>query len=135
LGVVQTETAELEEEALATEAFERVALPAKLSEFSITLGKTYYHDGMVNPGVEASKFLGDGGDPIRVSFSDGTADVTSSINRTANRSGGVRLVGKNALIADWFQRHFREGETVKVEIISPHWIMMVSPAQERYPSN
>ncbi|MGI6852062.1 hypothetical protein [Mesorhizobium sp. 1B3] len=47
---------------------------------SIVLGPTYYNKGFLNPGIEASRFLGKDGDPIRVRFSDGSQIVVSKIN-------------------------------------------------------
>lgn len=123
--VMQTETAELEEEALSTDAGNDTDLPQPLHEFDFVLRPHYYKSGMVNPGVEATPYFGGHGDPIRISFSDGTADIASSINRTANRSGGVRLVGKNRQIGDWFREHFNEGDTVQARLLSPNWLMFV----------
>ena len=59
--------------------------------FAITLGQAYYHQGFINPGVEASKHLGADGEPVQVLFDDGTEPVLSRINRTANPSGSVRI--------------------------------------------
>src|SRR5690606_33264923 len=66
--------------------------------FSVVLGPTYYNKGFLNPGVEASRHLGKDGDPIRVRFSDSSPTVISKINRTANRTGAVRVVGSNQQI-------------------------------------
>ncbi|WP_443749357.1 hypothetical protein [Asticcacaulis solisilvae] len=124
--IVRTETAEQEQEALHIEE-EPLAIPTEyISEFTIKLGTTYYRDGMVNPGVDASKHLGPRGDPITISFSDGTSDVTSAINRTANKTGAVRFVGNNSLIADWFRMNFRKGEYVRVLILSPNRVMFLA---------
>jgi hypothetical protein len=106
------------------------ASPHASVSFTITLGATYYNKGFLNPGVEASRYLGKDGDPIRVLFSNGAGPVVSKINRTANSSGAVRLVGGNSQIARWFQEHFREGDTVKGRVIDPHTIELLS-AQPR----
>lgn len=125
-GAVQTETAEMEDEVLAADKAEEDESLEAWHEFSITLSMTYYRDGMVNPGVEASRYLGQEGDPLAISFSDGTPDITSSINRTANRTGAVRFVGKNRLIADWFKANFNEGDTVRVRILSLNHVLMLA---------
>ena len=39
-----------------------------LAAFEITLGQAYYHQGLINPGVDASKHLGADGEPIQVLF-------------------------------------------------------------------
>ncbi|MBZ9884322.1 GIY-YIG nuclease family protein [Mesorhizobium sp. CA10] len=103
------------------------AFRAAPASFTVQLGATYYHRGFLNPGVESSRFLGKDGDPIRVRFSDGSQTVVSKINRTANRTGAVRVVGGNQQIARWFQEHFQEGDTVQGRIVDPHTILLLTP--------
>lgn len=98
-----------------------------LASFSIVLGPTYYQKGFLNPGVEASRYLGTDGSHIRVTFSNGSQTVVSKINRTANRTGAVRIVGGNQRIAEWFQEHFREGDIVQGRVIDLHTIELVAP--------
>jgi hypothetical protein len=56
-----------------------MATPPALATFTVTLGATYYEKGFLNPGVEASRFLGKDGDPIRIFFDDGSEPVISTI--------------------------------------------------------
>lgn len=95
-----------------------------LASFRIALGQAYYHQGLINPGVDASRFLGTDGEPIQVLFDDGSEPVLSRINRTANPSGAVRIVGRNREIADWFQRNFSIGDTVHATVIDPNRIRL-----------
>ena len=96
-----TEEAEREEEGgdapLELPASENEPAPnlatGALASFTILLGKTYYDEGLINPGVEASQHLGPDGEPIQVVFDDDSEPVLATINRTANRSGAVRVVG------------------------------------------
>jgi hypothetical protein len=97
------------------------------ASFKIRLGEAYYHQGIINPGVEASRYLGDHGDPIEISFADGSEPIYSSINRTANPSESVRLVGRNRQIATWFQRHYRKGEVVEARVLDAHRIFLMLP--------
>lgn len=99
----------------------KASAPA-LATFTVVLGPTYYDKGFLNPGVEASRHLGKDGDPIRIRFSDGSQTVVSKINRTANRTGAVRVVGGNSQISRWFQKHFKEGGTVQGRVVDPHTI-------------
>lgn len=99
----------------------------ELASFSIVLGPTYYGKGFLNPGIEASRFLGKDGDPVRVRFSNRAAPIMSKINRTANRSGAVRIVGGNQLIAAWFQENFQEGATVHGLVRDHHTIELQGP--------
>ena len=85
--------------------------------FNMALGSTCYGRGIVNVGVAASDYLGEDGEPALVTFQAGSPPVTSRINRTANRSGGVRLVGGNRAIAQWFQSNFREGDSATFEVV------------------
>lgn len=107
---------------LADPSLEQHTSEAGSATFSVVLGATYYEKGILNPGADASKLLGKDGDPIRIKFSDGSETVVSKINRTAIRTGSVRVVGGNAQIARWFQRNFREGETVLGRVVDPHTI-------------
>lgn len=97
-----------------------------IATFSVVLRATYYEKGILNLGVEASEYLGKDGDPIRVRFSDGSQTVVSKINRTANRTGAVRVIGGNTQIARWFQENFSEGETVHGSVVDPHTIELLA---------
>ncbi|AHK02706.1 hypothetical protein X971_2845 [Agrobacterium tumefaciens LBA4213 (Ach5)] len=93
-----------------------------LASFSVVLGLTYYKMGILNPGADASKFLGKDGEAIQVKFSDGSPTVVSKINRSANRTGAVRVIGQNSQIARWFQAHFDEGDIVEGIVLDEHTI-------------
>jgi hypothetical protein len=69
--------------------------PSGAIAFKIVLGEAYYNQGLINPGAAASTHLGNDGDPIEVAFNDGTEPVLSRIDRRANPSGSVRIVGRN----------------------------------------
>lgn len=113
-------------QAADTQAEATASVPA-LATFTVVLGPTHYDKGFLNPGVEASRFLGKDGDPIRILFGDECEQVISRINRTANRTGAVRVVGRNQQIAAWFQRRFKEGDTVHGRVLDPHSILLLAP--------
>ncbi|TZG34017.1 GIY-YIG nuclease family protein [Agrobacterium sp. B1(2019)] len=94
--------------------------------FSVVLGATYYEKGILNLGVEASEYLGQDGAPIRVRFSDSRQTVLFKINRTANRTGAVRVVGGNHEIARWFQENFKKGDTVYGSVVDSHTIELLA---------
>ncbi|WP_234837471.1 GIY-YIG nuclease family protein [Sinorhizobium meliloti] len=112
--------------AIADAPAEPRASPQAMATFSVFLGATYYEKGILNLGVEASEYLGKDGDPIRVRFNDGSQTVVSKINRTANRTGAVRVIGGNAQIARWFQENFSEGDTVHGSVVDPHTIQLLA---------
>ncbi|MBW0158731.1 GIY-YIG nuclease family protein [Sedimentimonas flavescens] len=121
LGKAETESAALEAEAeVRTDDDRPLASPVAL--FTFPLHATYYERGIVNVGVKASKYLGEDGEPCQVAFQDGSRSVASKIDRTANRSGGVRIVGGNRAIAAWFQSHFQPGDTIECEILDRNTI-------------
>ena len=101
-------------------------LQPALASFEIKLGQAYFEQGLINPGVDASHHLGRDGEPIQVSFDDGSETVLSAINRTANTSGSVRVVGRNRQIATWIQRHFRRGDVVQARVLGPNHILLLS---------
>jgi len=98
--------------------------------FEIVLGPTYYEKGLINPGMAASSWLGRDAERIIIEFDDGSPSIVSVINRTANASGAVRVVGRNQEIARWFQRHFCAGDIVKAQILDKNRIRLLS-AQSR----
>ena len=104
------------------------AMPAKRAGFQIKLGQAYYRQGIINPGVEASHHLGAENEPICIRFGDGAESVISRINRTANRSGSVRIFYKGLTVALWFQKHFALGDTVNVNIIDRNTIELLLKA-------
>lgn len=110
--------------------FVEVPSIASLATFLITVGPTYYNQGFINPGVAASEHLGDDGELIRVIFDDHTPPVLSSINRTANRTGAVRIVGRNREIARWFQRHCHIGDLIEGQVLDANTIRL-SAAKSR----
>jgi hypothetical protein len=103
-------------------------IPSGVASFRIVLGEAYYELGLINPGVEASAHLGDDGDPIEICFGDGSEPIMSRIDRRANRSGSVRVVGRNQMIKRWFQSHFDKGDTVEARVLDRHRIVLLSKA-------
>jgi len=97
------------------------------AKFQIKLSSAYYNQGFINPGVDASRFLGAGGDPVILYLGKESEQVASVINRTANANGSVRIVGNNRLIAEWFQRHFRLGDVVEAIIQDRQHIWLREP--------
>ncbi|MDP2517951.1 GIY-YIG nuclease family protein [Shimia thalassica] len=124
-AISETEEREAAEEHPPAATYNRTRSSKGCGRFSFTLAKTYFTKGIVNVGVNASEHLGDDGEPILVKFSDAWKDVGSRINRTANKSGGVRIVGNNRAIAQWFQRHFKEGDTIAFEVIDANTILFL----------
>lgn len=138
-GLSITEGAEREEQdepiEMAAEEARRYVVPnsapSKAYEaggvpFKIVLGEAYYHQGLINPGVGASAYLGEDGEPVEVIFDDDAKPVHARIDRRANRNGSVRVLGRNHEIASWFQARFRKGDTVDAKVLDSHRILLLS---------
>ena len=133
---VLTETAELEEIATEVESDDEEISPAvevlspvanDEQRFTISLSPTYFDRGMLNPGTEASRYLGDHGDLVKVILGK-EGSINSKLNRTANVNGSVRVVGNNSLIADFFQRHFRAGDIAEGRVLDRSTILLSEPS-------
>lgn len=92
----------------------------EIGSFQIRLGPTYYKQGIVNPGTEASRLLGAHDEILTIRFDDGSPSIATRIDRRANRTGAVRFVGGNQAIADWFQQNFRMDDIVAAKILGPN---------------
>ncbi len=120
--ISETEAAEKETE---EEAITPVVLEQKERvRFQITLKDTYFNQGIINPGKSMDSFLGEDGEVIIVYLGDENSAIQSKINKTANPSGSVRIVGENRKIASWFQSNFAIGDTVNAEILDKHHILL-----------
>jgi hypothetical protein len=93
-------------------------------KFQIVLGKTYYRTGYLNPGPDASEFLGEDDEPLNIQLGSGGPIIQSRIDRKANANASVRVIGKNRVISDWFQNNFKEGDTVIGTVIDRNTILL-----------
>ena len=84
--------------------------------FYLKLWPTYYKQGFFNVPRRFDHLVGDEG-PMALTLR-GAGEVGGRINRSANRNGTARVIGRAAL-RDWFQAHYRQGDTVPVRIVSP----------------
>lgn len=103
--------------------------PARpIGQFWVTLTPNYLSSGIINPGKATNHLFGRTDAPLTVCFSDGAPAVASRIDRRANSSGSVRLLGSNQAIATWLQKHFQVGDRVTALIISPYLIELQTDA-------
>lgn len=132
-GAAVTETAEREEgeaspptdgpvEATPAQA---TGAPAGLADFTIKLGTAYYDLGIINPGVEASRHLGEHEDPITVFLGSMDRPAVCRIDRRANSSGSVRVLGDQKAIRGWIQAHFGRGETINARVLDRNSILLM----------
>ncbi|WP_148707724.1 GIY-YIG nuclease family protein [Komagataeibacter melaceti] len=125
-----TETEEREIEELGEEDIDVSSPVDKLpsqgtARFEIKLGDTYYKKGWINPGVEASRELGDHDEHIRIYLGNrDSKPVISLIDRKANSSGAVRIRVNCKPIAKWFQNHFKMEDCVQAIVLDRNDILL-----------
>lgn len=129
-GLALTESAALEisdsDAAADVPAAIELERPAQF-QFHLKLSPTYFNFGYFNVGKAASAWLGEDREKLTLTSSDGNLAVARMINRRANANKSVRLVGNNSAVADWFQRNFSLGDTIKCDIVSAHEIVLHGP--------
>lgn len=130
-GHAITESAEIESAEVGAPAAFPDPPHEEIGHFEIRLGPTYYNQGIVNPGSEASRHLGDHDETLTIRFSDDTPSIATTINRRANKTGAVRFVGSNQKIADWLRRNFQINDTVTVKILGPNEVEFIAPVRAR----
>lgn len=91
----------------------------------LRLGKTYFHGGFFNTGVDTSKEFGEDGDAITIHIGDG-GFVMGYINRTTNSNRSPRIFGGKEL-KDWFQASCHLDDELTVEILGPREIRLRRP--------
>lgn len=124
----QTETEELEEAALDLPEEPQISseIPRRI-DFEVKLGATYFEQGYINPGVSASRKLGEDNSPIIIYLGNMNNRVDSFINRRANLNGSVRIIGNNRRIASWFRSNFQLHDSVQATIINEGEIFLRLP--------
>ena len=128
-GTYTSETAVNESNSSPTAAvpplLQRIAGPP--TRFQVTLGKTYHRVGFINTGKAVSASLGRDGAPMLIRLGTTShAGVKTKIDRKANANGTPRIYG-GAEVADWFRRHFRRGDVLTGQILTPHEMLFESP--------
>ncbi len=92
--------------------------------FAYLLGNTYYNHGFVNIPISLSHLLGDHSEGIIVHLERNNIQIDSTINRTANPNGSVRLTTGIAHFRDYFQEHYNLGDYVKISVEGQHRIII-----------
>ncbi|MBK8806994.1 MAG: GIY-YIG nuclease family protein [Bacteroidales bacterium] len=89
-----------------------------LDSFELTLGSSYFGKGFINVPVSHSNLLAGDTEIMELVLGEEKETVHGSINRRANKGGNPRIMG-GVPLRDWFQRIFKQDETIKVTIVSP----------------
>lgn len=91
--------------------------------YVMTLHKTYYRMGFFNVPVDYDRYVRPDEGPIRLMLGATGEVVNGKVNRSANRNGTARVMGRVRL-RDWFRRHFDMMDRVDVEFLSPDLIQL-----------
>ena len=102
-------------------------IPSQGPSFNIILGAASYEYGIINPGVDMGRFLGEHGDPVNIHL--GTIDehfFALTIDRNQNPNGSVRING-GVRVVRWFQEHFHFGDSVIAKVLDCKNIVLLAP--------
>lgn len=94
-----------------------------MNNYNITLGQTYYNKGTFNPKAEASMLIGNHGEQIKIILKD-QGEITTSINRTANKNGSVRLNPGNVWL-EFLHKNYVLGDILTFKVVSPDEIQIL----------
>lgn len=88
--------------------------------FKLILHKAYYNQGFFNVTINYDRYINNNEGSIELRV-DGEKIINGWINRSANKNGTARIMGRTPL-RDFFQSNFKQGDTVAMEILSPNSI-------------
>ncbi len=127
-GIIESESAVNERQAIGESGEPENLIPQNVKtvvSFRIKLGETYYKTGLINLGVDADKHIGAHGEPMCIHLGAWSENpIRSQICRSANRNGSARIQSRTA-IAEWFQKNFKLGDAVRVNIIDRNDIVLM----------
>jgi hypothetical protein len=89
--------------------------------FNLRLGDTYWSKGYFNVSVDFERYLTMTEGPIDIFLGDAAKPLVGRLSRSANSNATPRIYGNKPLV-DFFQRNFKRGGFVSVEIVSPEVI-------------
>jgi len=85
--------------------------------FNVRLGDTYWSKGYFNVSVDFERYLTTTDGPINIFLDDDVKPMVGRISRSANNNATPRIYG-NKPLANFFQKHFKRGGVVSVEVTS-----------------
>ena len=94
-----------------------------MNNYQVRLGQTYYNTSKINLGVNASLKIGNHGDILKIILTD-QSEIATSINRTSNKNGAVRLHPDNKWL-EFLQNNYDQGNVLIFQIINPNTIKII----------
>jgi hypothetical protein len=98
--------------------------------FPLRLEDTYWLKGFFNVSVDFERYLTAIEGPIDIFLGDDSLPLTGRISRSAQANGTPRVYG-NKPLASFFQKNFKRGGFVSIEIISPEAVRIGRGASRR----
>ncbi len=89
-----------------------------MTTFNLRLGDTYWSKGYFNGSVDFERFLTTTDGPIDIFLGNDAKPLVGRISRSANSNATPRIFG-NKPLTDFFQKNFKKGGFVSVEIVAP----------------
>jgi hypothetical protein len=86
--------------------------------FKLRLEQTYWLKGFFNVPLDYERFLSHDDGPVAIFIGDAVEPTSGRMSRTANRNATPRVFG-NKPLRDFFQSHFKVGDSMSVELLSP----------------
>ncbi len=86
--------------------------------FELRLEDTYWSKGFFNVPVDFERFLSRDDGPVDIYLGDAATPTAGRMSRSAQQNATPRVFG-NKLLRDFFQTHYKRGDSVFVEFISP----------------
>ena len=98
--------------------------------FNLRLEDTYWSKGFFNVPVDFERYLTTTDGRLDIFLGDAAMPLGGRISRAANRNATPRIFG-NRLLADFFQKNFKRGGFVSIEIVSPEAVRIGGAASRR----
>ena len=86
--------------------------------FKLRLEQTYWLKGFFNVPVDYERFLSHDDGPVDIFLGNAVEPTPGRMSRSANRNATPRVFG-NKPLREFFQSHFKVGDYVSVEFVSP----------------
>ena len=97
-----------------------------MPSFPLKLENTYWSKGFFNVTVDNQQWVTEAEGPFQLFLGDASVATAGRVSRSANQNATPRIYGNKAL-ATFFQAHFKPGESVHVEILSPTSMRIGAP--------
>ena len=89
-----------------------------MPSFQLRLENTYWSKGFFNVGVGSQQWVTTTEGPFQLYLGNEAVPITGRVSRSANQNATPRIYG-NKRLAEFFQAHYKRGDSLRVEILPP----------------